>query len=56
MPDRMSPLTINCEKEIVETMGGELKVKFGVRVSGNLLSSREKVGGVNYVSKYVTMG
>jgi hypothetical protein len=56
MPDRMSPLTINDEKEIVETMGGELKVKFGVRVSGNLLSSREKVGGVNHVFKYVIMG
>ncbi len=56
MPARMSPLTINAEKEIVETMGGELKVKFGVRVSGNLLRSREKVGGVNHVFKYVTMG
>ncbi len=56
MPDRMSPLTINDEKEIVETIGGELKVKFGVRVSGNLLSNRKKVGGVNHVFKYVTMG
>jgi hypothetical protein len=56
MPDRMSALTINAKKEIVETMGDELKVKFGVRVSGNLLSNREKVGGVNHVFKYVTMG
>jgi hypothetical protein len=45
MPERMKPLSVEGEKCVMDLLVDELRVNFGVRLSGCLDHSREGGGG-----------
>jgi hypothetical protein len=56
MPARAAPMTEVGEGQIVETLIGELKVNFGVKVSGNIILDREGEEVVVASTVYVMLG
>jgi hypothetical protein len=56
MPERMSPLSMEDEVQIVKAMVSELRDNFGVRVSGNLIHIRDRIEGLVKVYKYGVLG
>jgi hypothetical protein len=55
MPERMKPLSEEGERSVLDHLMDELRVNFGVRVSGSLDYSREG-GAVQTVYKYAVLG